>query len=72
MIAKVTYTGPVSSGNANSGGISLGSKTATSFRSVHKSPGVSNNFGRLTKINMKSVEDEIEEEMSSGEEEIFN
>jgi hypothetical protein len=26
-------------------------------------------FQRLTKINMKSVEDEIEEEMSSGEEE---
>ncbi|CDW79065.1 UNKNOWN [Stylonychia lemnae] len=59
---KVTYNGPTNPSH-------LGSKTSSSFRS-HKGPG--GNFGRLTKINMKSVEDEIEEEMSSGEDEIFN
>lgn len=71
MMPKVTYNGPNNSGNLNSsGGFSLASKTATSFRPVHKGPG--GNFGRLTKINMKSVEDEIEEEMSSGEEEVLS
>lgn len=40
---------------------------------MHKGPRGGGNFGRLTKINMKSVEDEIEEEMSSGaEEDPFN
>ncbi len=30
---------------------------------------IGGNVGRMTKLKMKSVEDEIEEEMSSGEEE---
>eukprot|EP00347_Sterkiella_histriomuscorum_P002097 403369485 len=67
---KVSYNGPQS--NSSGGHCSLGSKTTTGFRSLHSNKGPGGNFGRLTKINMKSVEDEIEEEMSSGEEEIFN
>eukprot|EP00349_Pseudokeronopsis_sp_Brazil_P011005 CAMPEP_0202978268 /NCGR_PEP_ID=MMETSP1396-20130829/84749_1 /ASSEMBLY_ACC=CAM_ASM_000872 /TAXON_ID= /ORGANISM="Pseudokeronopsis sp., Strain Brazil" /LENGTH=33 /DNA_ID= /DNA_START= /DNA_END= /DNA_ORIENTATION= len=31
---------------------------------------ISSNVGRLTKLKMKSVEDEIEEELSSGEDEM--
>lgn len=45
-------------------------KASNYFRSSHKGGGA--NFGRLTKINMKSVEDEIEEEMSSGEDERYD
>ena len=67
---KVSYNGPQN--NSSGGHCSIGSKTTTGFRSLHSNKGPGGNFGRLTKINMKSVEDEIEEEMSSGEEEIFN
>lgn len=45
------------------------SKNTSYFHPQHSKAG--GNFGRITKINMKSVEDEIEEEMSSGEDEIF-
>lgn len=73
----MTYNGPL--GTVNTQGLNIGK----GFRVHHKIMGPTRrtsatanttgvNFGRLTKINMKSVEDEIEEEMSSGEDEIFN
>jgi hypothetical protein len=61
-----------SSNNQRSAVSQQSSNSKNDFRTSKGSRGGASGFGRLTKMNMKSVEDEIEEEMSSGEEEFFD